>query len=34
MDIRSLIKISPMNTLDAQLVFHKLLKAGYISLSA
>jgi hypothetical protein len=33
-DIRSLIKISPMDTLDAQLVFYKLMVDGHISFQA
>lgn len=33
-DIRSLIKISPMDTLDAQLVFHKLLLDGHIAVAS
>jgi hypothetical protein len=33
-DIQSILKISPMDQLDAQLVFHKLLKSGHITLEA
>lgn len=33
-DIQSILKISPMDQLDAQLVFHKLLKNGHITLES
>ena len=32
-DLQTIVKISPMSTLDALLVFRRLVRAGYITLT-